>query len=459
MKHKAVRRTRRVTLAPRAQLTDMPVGSRRLGRTTRPVMNNLHPPNSGGSSALALDRQLGSMKLGNTSEGTYWAMRALHPCDETRGGGTAIPDQSATQSANLEYRVDSVIATAGDPDINWDCQLLFIPFGELPVVYRRRQIGADWSPWFGLAPNGSFIQPGDLTLGTGDASATPPTWIGPAETSSPSLLKSTTGYRSTYRGVTVILNASSLANEGYVTAGQWESRPDVGESALAELGATPPENASQYKVAVINDVPTDPSQIITKCPETGQWEARKGIYMPLRFPDPAHQYTTPAGTETSNIIADIVVASPIQILPSGSSASTLVRNSNVSNTVHTVSGTVNLNLGTAIFSGLNANASLVIKCRAGMELVPVSDSPMSGFIAEAPLKDGAAIDAVQGIASKLPVVYEARFNSLGAIVPYILKAAKYIIPAVAPWLVGKVRGWLGGKAPAPAPRYIEEPVD
>jgi len=414
----------------------------------------LAPPNEGGRSNLALNRQLGTIDLGASAAGQYWAMRALHPCDETRGGGAPIPDARETQTASIEYRVDSVIA-APDTTKTWDCQVISLPFGEAPLAFRKRTTGGFWTAWHVLAPSGTFVRGGSIKLGTGDGAASPSTWFPPTQLSDPTLVDQTTGYRATYRGTTIILNASSLANEGFVTSGQWENTPDLVDDELARQGATPPPVTvpggprAFYKSYLLHDVPDDPAGIISRCPEAGQWEARKGVYMPMRFPNPAHQFTAPGGAsyESPDGKSELRMNYAVQISPT-----TAVNNNDVdyiftewpaNSNALAVSGLVNLNFGIMFFSGLNGTASLVVKNRTGLEMVPVSDSLAAAFVKDAPIIDTLAIDAVQATAKKLPLMYEARFNSLGAIVPAIALAAKTILPIIAPWLIGKLGGYLG----------------
>lgn len=414
---------------------------------------------------MALNNQLGSMTLGATAQGSYWAMRALHPCDETRGGGAPIPDQSETESANLEYRVDSISAAA-DSTQNWDLQLVFLPFAELPIAQRTRVSGAgEWSDWYGFAPNGSPIQPGYLTLGHGNDIEDPP-YVAPFNHKNPVLYSDTTGFRAPYRGITCILNASSLSNQGYITAGQWSNTPELDQATLNISSAANP-GGPLYQTYFVKDVPEDPADIITRCPEAGQWEARKGIYMPLRFPNPAHQYTTPiAYSQVGPAQEPFTFGIPIQIQRTNVALNDYVYklNEGVNQEVWTVSGTVNLNLGTVIFSGLDPRATVVTKCRSGLELIPNKGTMASEFIKTSPIIDDTAIKAVQAISSKLPVVYESKFNSLGAIVPAIFSVAKHILPVVAPWLMGKIRGLFGRgggtvKTAPPTSRYIEEDLD
>lgn len=415
-----------------------------------------------GTPSQVINNSLARTPLGTTADGAYWAIRALHPCDDTRGGGAAIPDLSQTESSNLEYRLDSVIAVPSGVDENWDCQLLMPPTGEMPCAYRTKASSSStWSYWTGLNPTGTNIQPGTITLGNGDATAIPSTWTPPLQVTDPTLFTQTTAYRATYRGTTVTFNSSSLANQGYVTAGQWATIPELEETTLLYPSAVPPtgwdtDAAHVWQAIALRDVPGDPAGIITRCPEAGQWEARKGIYMPMRFPNPAHQYTTPegalkltSGSTTTNW------GFPVTVYGSGSSGSPYVFRTIAGSdyTVWTMGGkSVNLNLGVAIFSGMDKTASLVVKVRSGLEIVPTTASLAADFIGAAPPKDQVALDMVQSVQAQVPLVYESRFNSLGMIVPPLMAAAKAVIPHVAPWLFGRIAGLINrikgqGRAP------------
>jgi hypothetical protein len=407
---------------------------------------NLQAPNTGRpNTAIARQLTTSGIQLGSTLAGSYWALRALHPCDEAQGGGAPIPDASNTQSANLESRLDSTIA---GPDFvpgstgNWDCEIACLPFSEIPVAYRKKLSdkawGSDDTNWVALKPNGANIQPGVITLGNAGA-------IEPVVKKEPSLYLQSTGFRQTYRGLTICHNSSSLNNQGMVTAGQWENTPSSQDLALT-IGLAP-TLANQSNVFVLRDIPDDPAQIITRCPQAGQWRATEGIYMPMRFPNPSHQYTIPAGKiveSTGGVVNSVPGA--IQMLGTGTNAldSWVFNSADNNNDVVGVAGIVNQNLGIAYFTGLDKTSELVVKVRSGIEMSPRHNTIAASFIQPGPFKDDVAINAVTAISRELPVVYAAKYNLLGSLLPMIGAAAKFILPVIAPWLLEKGVNWITG---------------
>ena len=72
-----------------------------------------------------------------------------------------------------------------------------------------------------------------------------------------------------------------------------------------------------------------------------------------------------------------------------------------------------------------------------------------------------AIKTVQGVSSKTPVVYEAKYNDVSLLAPVITEAAKALFPYLiraAGWAVNGIAG-LFGRRRGPKATYIEPQLD
>lgn len=427
----------------------------------------------GNTPNMAIHNSLTQMTLGNTETGSKWALRALHPCDDTATGSCGIPDLTAPQAANIEIRHNAILSKATGGNGNWDCELVVLPFVDSAVAYRQRLSStSQWGWWRIVSVSQGQVLPGLMNPAVFNDGAFRQDASVPRL---PTLIAETTGFRQPYKGITVVLNANSIENQGIVTGGQWNS-PVRFENHAPEISDTGHEPMSWQPLshAFLDDIPVEPDEIVIKCAEAGQWEARKGCYMPMRFNQPVHSYSPAEGTMLSH--TDIgepdnksfPTGFPIVLRDSTDSKTDWVYdvgagfvwsvppNSPPSRgTVVTTAGEINQNLGVIIFSGLSENASLVIKTRTGCELQPVEDSLLVSAVSDAPPKDPSALDIVQLTQQKLPIIYEHRYNSSGLLMGAIGGVIRTVIPLVMPWLKR-----VFGRKPAPSPtRPVEIELD
>jgi len=435
------------------------------------------PINTGRAPNMAMRKLLNKdVPLGITEKGRQWALRALHPCDDATSLTIGIPDNTQSQSTNMEVRHSQELAAPDGTTANWDCELTVLPCVDAKVVYRTRSAGTTgWSRWHQLSVTSGQILTGGFNPNIWDTSVTPPVYFQEAAVESvPTLVTNSTGFRSPFSGMTVVMNSNSLTNQGFVTAGQWLVKPReqllpadlnlLTDSQRASI-TEPIVTYENLKFIVFDDIPSEPDQIVVKCGEAGQWEARKGIYMPMRFSDPVHLYSdadgsplviatkggtigsdiTPNGTPV--IMRDVGEETAVEGFGTGylwKTGPVIEGGVITEGTLMTVAGVINQNIGVAIFSGLDKSAMLVIKTRTGCELQANEDSLLSGTASDAPDKDQLALDMVQTVQGKIPLVYEHKFNSLGFLLPLIAKAAMAVLPHVAPWLINKAAGFASG---------------
>lgn len=380
--------------------------------------------------------------LGSTPEGSAWAKRALHPCDQTAGGGIPLPDTAGTLSVNIESRHAVILSNPFTTDGNWDVELIVLPFPDIVAAYRcKLSSSSSWNYWQVLAGQTNGADPGRVQIE--GISANPPFVI---ETV-PQLSVEDSAVRQTFRGITVVANMSSLANQGIVTSGQWGAKPDT---MSLKPSKDPVTTIPSIPHQVFKGIPVTPDDIVKECPNAGQWEAKKGVYMPMRFVDPTSLYlpTLADGLQNGNIVQ--YSGQPVVLVDTGSNpdaitsyAGDLLYVNQTSNSAYTSVGPINQNLGFIIFSGLASTAQLAIKIRTGLEIVPNPNTALASVAIKQTIVDKQAIDSVSIIGAQLPVSFPHKYNSLGMLMP--------LISAIAPTVMNMIGGFFRRRA-APRPR-------
>lgn len=378
--------------------------------------------------------------LNMSPHGLTFVHRALHPNDDTMSGGVRIPDGAKSESAALEHRGNYVITkpSVGDQDNTWDVQFMSLPTSDIPLVYRRRFSGTAWGYWYPLQLTGS-IQPGQFDQASWLLNHIPPT-----------LLKNTSQFRQSFRGITIVLNANAFSDQGIMTAGEVGDAPKI-----IELPRDDTADSVKREFMVFNGIPQNENELVAVSPKTCQWEARKGVYMPSRFNQPTHLFQ---GGE-ANAIRDNgtganfgfrenglpILLAEIGDLPAGGfesfKRSLVWIDSTANSAIATTAGDVNQNVGVIMFSGLDPKATLTMRVRMGMELVPEAASLGSDFIGNAPDKDIVALETVSTVQGRLPLAFEHKYNSLNLLAGIIRPLIRTALPIVAPWLRSVVGKW------------------
>lgn len=406
-----------------------------------------------------------------TKNGQDFFMRALHPNDETRAGGVMIPDavtiDRAVSESRLYGQITSTILKDSQPDAtSWDCQILILPTIDNPIVYRIRKSGEPWDTTAAaeksyqrwrvvIEKNG--LAPGDLQIANG---STPFAIISP-----PQVLLNSTQFRQAFRGFTCVLDAPATADQGMVTAGQWGNKPKF-EPLSAGPSAGEGVVSPTLSHMVFDDIPDELGDVIQHCPESGQWEARHGVYMPLRFEDPVHEFNGGAEDEFATGGDSYQrTGHPILVYttngPRDYTVNLIVRENDQGHATSSA-GAINQAMGCVYFSGLDMRANLNFHTRTGVELVPVAGSITASYARKNAIEDETAIKAVTAVSSKLPVVYYHKYNSLGMLLPLIGQVANMVLPTVAPWIartVGRGAQWISDRFTGRRPAYQEPDLD
>jgi len=392
--------------------------------------------------------------IGRGGAGADWAFKALDPCSEQKEGGKRIPDRTASATVAFEGRSDALISAPTEVSAGeeWDCMIVAIPVPESPfLVFKRAAGGASWgTPNVHEMPS---ISSGNVVTATWKVN----------QDGWPSLGVNGAAYRTTYKGFSVVFDASDLNNEGRVYAGQL--RGGITSRMTGDPGAGDFGNHPTY---IIDQIPEGPQALDSACSGMVRMKAREGIYVPCRFTDPEHVYQkTPwshinnAGTGAaggSNVLGDVRYQFATVLGGTGGVEAGLPVTGGDPLLTRVVSGIDNTQVGVAMFMGIHKSANLDLKMRLGMEAQSDPGSPWSLFQEDAPLPDMSALTDFVVIQESLAMAYPERFNSFGALIPVIGEA----VAAMAGWGIGKATKWLTNRytnRKRGNARYVEEDVD
>jgi hypothetical protein len=380
--------------------------------------------------------------LGSTDDGRKWAISALHPCEDALATPSGIPDHTQVPIVSPSFRNSTNIAMpAGLSDSSWDLQLVMLPSPEIDYIWRARaNASTNWSAW-------TLVRPSTFpALASGLA-----TTLGASGYSK---------YRFQGRGYTLHHIASATTNQGVVVAGQINA---IAGPTTTVVSATP-KAAGQIRDARYNPytVPASSQELTQQDSLSVEWNAPNGIYMPLRFPDPVHNYVDAADGEV--VVYDAGTTPPTQVPQSFFTVSSALSNGGppVVNQIidiptpafqtpvdvpgadsigYGASNPGNLFAGVVFFLGLSPSASVQVKSRMHLECqVDTSGTAVQPFLHSSPILDRQAMDIVATIGQVQSHAYPAKFNDFGGILGSIWDAVKSVAKPILHPLIEGVSG-------------------
>jgi len=343
----------------------------------------------GGSGTNLLRNEILPSLGGLTKDSQIYALRYLHPMDEVLTGGVRIPDMTSDPSCALEGRSQWTIA-ANNTTTTYDVDIIIPPIPDIAFVYRTYVSGGTPSTWIPVSYSSYPSGYASSSLSAGNSTVTVV----------PKLRANADQYRATFSGITCHLVAAAINNAGMVFAGQYGSK-------ISESGAT----SESYVGGVYNlDVPLDPNTLYQKTPGMVQQPARLGIYMPLMYRDTVNLYTNAPMADvasTSNAASGALTINwgqyvNVAPVPSGSYCSLYC-------------APVNMNTGVILFRGLDPHASVQVKTRLGLEVVPLSGSPWTPFVESSPVYDPVVLARSCSVRQRLALAYPASYNDFSSI--------------------------------------------
>lgn len=426
-----------------------PNNKKRRRERRRGYGNPLNTVNSGRSPNMAMKGMLMNSMRGLTPGGRKFATRVLHPNDDTEGSGCLIPDNVDTGRVDMELRDYQVFSRPADLTTGetWDIMFVSLPFSDVPMCWCYRQSGTDgWSRFQSISPDRA-LEPGQITLGD----RTEGTSVLPVFGRLPAIRRDNAGYRQVYKGVTMELNRSSFYDQGIVTAGMMIEKPPGLTNTIPYTTLRPSDDEQDTKPIpcyIFENVPKEEGDIIRWCPQATQWEAKKGLYMPMRWRDTVNLFELDNGTyqdedqtgspDTIDVGTAIKITSQATEDEGTSHLDDFVFDNYIPPpgvpTIATTAGLANQALGVILFRGIHSTAQVVMKMRVGVEVIPKYENPLHTKIVKPERPDPVAIQAVSAIAEKMPIAFEHRFNSSGDLLGVIRGIASKVLPTLAPWL-------------------------
>lgn len=356
-----------------------------------------------------------------TREEFNWALKALHPAAEGVGAVTGIPDHEAQDSLSMIWRQVSDISpnaalTLAAQD-TWDMDILFFDGPAIIGCYQQRNSNDPTKYYNGWIVNQNY----DFKATTGPSfDSGTGQWLNFDVLGSGTQFQNDFNrYRTLYAGHTVHFDAPALADQGRVVVAQLPSVWTLSEGTASLIDAVPPTNinvpgvvtragtlewgqGSQLGPTGLNqskNVPTY-SNLLQSATASGSWRAKDGLYIPLRFQDPALAYTdSNAATYALNHPWAPGVNAAMQPAPVGL----------VQYFPYPVTNRM-MRAGGACFKGMSPSATLSITSRFAFEIQPVPGSGFNAMLSPScpPLDE--AVQKYFQVRHRLADAYPANYN-------------------------------------------------
>jgi len=359
-----------------------------------------------------------------------WALKAAHPNGEEVTASAGIPDHTNVPVITPEFRSNFTIVGEMSGIGNDDIDVIVLPVSELAFMYRRYPAGTPMKPyasWKFVFYPAVTVQTNAFTGKDSDDKDVEYQYF----TTS---LNDYGRTRAMYNGITAHLDAPALSDQGRIVAGQlpFENRDGVYtgtyyKSSTDPAGSVTRNTLPSNMVSLPSGFPFTESTLFQATPGAVVWEAREGVYMPMRFKEPVHLFEADR-METMLVAYDEGNPHGIQGTAEGFS-DTVARNLalGVPN---------NLLAGIILFRGVARTANVNIKTRIGLESLVETSSIVSPFQHASPVLDRMAIDQVTRLSQASPMAYPAEYNDFSSILATIKNVLSNIVKPIAGTLSG-----------------------
>lgn len=429
-----------------------------------------------------LRRQLDNHGL--SEHGRDWVMKALYPPGP--GDPAPVPDESYMPSVTVEYRTSMPLeAPSTLPDgETWDMAIVSLPGDNIAAIACR-------------APRATnFYMPGssDLTIlphqspGTGSTvgrtvvGASTATWQEVGNSFDP---VRTLAFRTCAKSLTLHCTSSALDNGGTLMAAQLPAAWTPAQAAvvIADRGAVPPQSLTVL-APYSGCIPLSEDDMIRMAPGTVSWEAKEGVYLPLRLgPDGGVMCrrmaiagrTSMEGSGASATIASYG-ANPSAVIEATVAASAFLDGTVVSNVssgwissarwpeaAYLASpfaddnGYDQTSTGIVLLRGLSKKASFTLTVRHVVQRIVGPTSVLAPVVRPPVAPDEKALRAYYAIAQSMAYAYPARYNALGAVLPLVASALRAAAPHVLPLAKAAAGALISRLAHPPAPQQRQHP--
>lgn len=385
-----------------------------------------------------------ALPLGSTDAGKNWCTKALHPADVVIP--VAIPDEQARPHAFLgfcgQFKI-SAPADLHDTD-SWDHDGIATPdmINFATVVSQKSGVLAE--PLM-RRENLASEQTNRMlnTQITGEGITPEAAYQAKLTT----VLNNISEARLAYYGVTLEMQAPSLADQGVVVCSQYDLPDDMFSAAGVNSATNSTFALKPIAVTRLKKMPTFASMM--SIPGSYNGKMRDGMYAPLKQSPECLHFTNVRSTVESHIdwnasentdvddalnftkttsvsspigcCRDFTFARPDGTYPAGSVYIADERLPRLTNRV--IHWCVR---------GLSPQASLYLTVRCGYEVTCTPGSIYSPYLSLPPPPDYAAVQAYFAVARQLADAYPGDYNSLGALLPVIAQVAMDTLPKVLP---------------------------
>lgn len=367
-------------------------------------------------------RELVNLKLGASTSGREWCIKALHPSDpltDVRG----IPDQSAQPTTVVNWQMESTVkcsATSG----TWSCDITALPDPVSFGCYSKTESAS------GATTLGSFLNTQLSATNTYPACRL-------------ALTQAAERWRLAYYGLTVYCDAPSLADQGTVAAASVPVEPSL-YSFVGLANTTPSSTQVAVQKAIVfqtTDVPA--FETLVRMPNAYTGQAKNGVYFPMKLSTNHMRWHSTADfvndatgwlSATKDYSMTVKTGTSDPMATSG-----WPYYGETSAWVNTTTGVVetrtrcmpaNENFGAICFQNLSYQASLTLVWRVGFEIQAGPQSTLSSYLHLSPAYDRIAVDDYYAISRELKDAYPADYNDLGKLWEVIKKAARAALPVV-----------------------------
>lgn len=358
-------------------------------------------------------------KLGSTDEGERWAWKALHPADARPAGrcptGSTLPTVLHTYDRLMRF-------TAPAAAINsWTFGGTVMPHLVSPLMcYTDASNGRTWTQ--------TVLNWTDSSIDTLDSFIAQNAYLNSA----------IEGARLAYLGITLYLDAPSLADQGTIAASQSVTTPQIMPLTYGDGNTSGAVEVITFQNA---DIPT--FNTILQVPNSYTNRAKEGLYMPYHMTE---FHFTPVGKRQMLSAVSGAGNSPV-----GSIQTTLTQDATgiwplpLARAFGSPSGATSFvpflegNFGNFILTNLSTQASVTIRLRVGYELQVNFNSPLYPYARIAPRRDEDALYKYREVSQLLQLAYPADYNDLDLLKRRIKGALNTVISKGLPLVGGLLK--------------------
>lgn len=393
--------------------------------------------------------------LGSTPTGGAWAIKVIHPNGPVVTSAAGIPDHTHTPVITPELRVNHIVSSVTGSQQNDDMDVLFLGGPDLCLLYRRYPAGTtpptdNWQAVY-WSSSGA-INYTNVQFEPGKDSSLPPGSKVSANVKSGNVGLESSLARTMYAGLTIVHDAPALKDQGRVVAAQLPlyRKDTYGEFEIMSTdGNFPFVKGDHINLGLI---PLTEDELFQATPGAYVNEAREGVYVPLMFNEPVHNFTSlQPGRDGSPLLT-------FQRIGDADSAVLTFRNASTKIN-YAMEGIMNTLCAVILFRGVDPASNFSLKARVGLEMqVERGESSVAPFQHQSPPLDRLAIDMVTRFFQSAPNAYPACYNDENGLLDHIREflglvkkganiAGKVGLPFGG--LIGEVLGGLGfssGKA-------------